>query len=64
MASDPISPSDIRYLSTKDSIMDSIPGVLQPPSLTLSGQVVGCEPAVLQDVASVIGPGGPLVCLG
>ena len=33
--------------STRDPLAskDSIPGVLQPPSL--SGQVVGCEPAVL-----------------
>ena len=36
--------------------------MLQPPSL--SGQVVGCEPAVLQDVASVIGHGGPPDAMG
>ena len=45
-------------LHATPGIKDSIPDVLQPPSL--SGQVVGCEPAVLQDVASVTGPGGPL----
>ena len=39
---------------------DSILNVLQLPSLIgPNSRIVGCEPAVLRDLASLIRPGGP-----